>query len=145
MKRITYISRYAQPMAADTLRELGESAAEKNRSLDITGMLMASGGLFYQVLEGPEEAVDDLYSTIVRDDRHTDLLLLQSEENVTGRLYPDWSMKTVDLDAAAHVRLFPLKALIKATFDQQMLIRNMIWSIERSVQYEMTMRDRSPE
>ena len=140
MKRITYISRYAQPMSEDKLRALGEAAAVKNRQLGVTGILMASGGIFYQVLEGSAEHVEQLYSTIARDGRHTDILLLQSEDDVPEKLFPDWSMKTINLDAASHVRLFPLKALIKAVFDQQMVVRNMIWSIERTVQHEMTMK-----
>jgi hypothetical protein len=98
---------------------------------------MASGGLFYQVLEGPEEHVDELYDTIKRDGRHTNLLLLSTEDDVQARLYPNWSMKLIDLDAASHVRLFPLKTLVKTVFEQQKLMENMIWAIERTVQHEM--------
>ena len=46
-------------------------------------------------------------------------------------------IKYVNLDAASHVRLFPLKALIKAVFEQSRLIGNMTWAIERTIQYEM--------
>ncbi len=137
MKRMTYISRFSKAMDGKQLRELGDLAADKNKRLGVTGVLMASGGIFYQVLEGPEEHVDELYATIERDDRHADLLLLSSDDGVTERLFPDWSMRLVNLDAASHIRLLPLKALIKAVFDQQMLVRNMMWAIERTVHYEM--------
>jgi hypothetical protein len=136
-KRITYVSRYAKAMSSEELESLGAAAEEKNRELGVSGVLMASGGLFYQVLEGPEEVVDELYATITADPRHTDLLLLRSESQIQGRLFPDWSMRTLNLDAASHVRLLPLKALIKAAFEQQRLIDNMVWAIERTVQYEM--------
>ncbi len=141
IKRISYISRYSKPMGQSQLQQLGDAAAEKNRHLDITGILMASGGLFYQVLEGPEEAVDQLYASISGDSRHTDLLLLQTERDQAGRLFPDWSMKTVNLDAASHKRLLPLKALIKAVYEQQRLVDNMVWAIQRSVRYEMEESD----
>jgi hypothetical protein len=108
--RITYVSRYSKPMDTHELEALGEAAAAKNRKLGITGFLMATGGMFYQVLEGPQDAVEDIYSAIVEDDRHTDLIQLRSEKNAPGLLYPDWSMKTINLDAASHVRLLPLKA-----------------------------------
>ncbi len=137
MKRVTYISRYAKSMSSEELKELGDLAAEKNRELGVTGVLMASGGLFYQVIEGPGEIIDELYATIERDGRHTDLLLLDSEDGVKARRFPDWSMGLVNLDAASNVRLFPLKAMIKAVFDQQILVGNMIWAIERTVRYEM--------
>jgi len=136
-KRITYVSHFSKPMNERELISLGETAAEKNQRLDITGFLMVSGGLFYQVLEGPEENVDELYAAIAADDRHTDLLLLRVEEDVAGRLFPDWSMKTINLDAASHVRLLPVKALVKAVYEQKGLIDNMIWAIERTVHHEM--------
>jgi hypothetical protein len=136
-KRITYISRYAKPLTAEQLDALGENAAEKNRELGLTGFLMASGGLFYQVLEGPPEVVDQIYETIEQDERHTDVLLLGSVSPIQHRLFPDWSMKTINLDAEAHVRLLPVKALMKAVYEQQRLVDNMIGVIERSMQYEM--------
>lgn len=137
LKRITYVSRYAKPLAADEIEEIGRRAAEKNRKLGLTGFLMASGGLFYQVLEGPPEEVDGIYDTIVRDERHTDVLLLSSVETVEKRSFPSWSMKTIDLDAQAHVRLLPVKALMKSAYEQRRLVDNTIAAIERSLQYEM--------
>ena len=74
------------------------------------------------------------------DGRHTDLLLMSTEDDVE-RLFPDWSMQTINLDAASHVRLFPLKALIKAVFEQGRLMENMMWAIERTVQHEMRRDD----
>jgi len=136
-KRITYVSRFAKPMTGNELDCLGDDAAEKNRGLDVTGILMASGGLFYQVLEGPTAAVDELYATIVDDERHTDLLQLRNETEIDGRLFPEWSMKTFDLEAATHVRLLPLKALVKSAYEHQRLLDNMIWAVERTLQYEI--------
>ena len=137
LKRIKYISRFSTPLDSTAIAAIGEQASRNNQRLGLTGLLMTSGGLFYQVLEGPPEAVDEVYAAIAADERHTDVLLLATEEDIPSRLYPDWSMRTVDLDAAAHVRLFPLKALIKAVFEQQRLIGNMMWAIERTVQHEL--------
>ena len=138
MKRIKYVSRFATPFRESELEELGRRSAEKNESLGVTGVLLTSGGLFYQVLEGPEEAVDDLFRAIRADKRHTNLLVLGVEDDVTQRLFPSWSMKTVNLDAAAHVRLLPLKILMEAVFDQQQLIDKMMWSIERGLRQEFS-------
>jgi len=137
LKRIKYISRFSAPLDGAAITAIGEQASRNNQRLELTGLLMTSGGLFYQVLEGPPEAVDAVLTAIASDDRHTDVLLLSSEDDVQGRMYPDWSMRTVDLDAAAHVRLFPLKALIKAVFELQRLVGNMMWAIERTVQHEL--------
>jgi hypothetical protein len=138
MKRIKYVSRFAQPFRASELEELGQRAAEKNKTLEITGVLITSGGLFYQVLEGPAEAVDEIFGAIRADTRHTDLLVLGVEEDVSQRLYPEWSMKTVNLDAAAHVRLLPLKVLMEAVFEQQKHIDKMMWAIDRGLRQEFS-------
>jgi adenylate cyclase len=139
IKRIKYVSRFDKPHTEADIEAIGGQSRANNERLDLTGMLMASGGLFYQVLEGPAEAVDEVYARIANDSRHTDLLLLGSEENVE-RLYPDWSMEIINLDAASNVRLFPLKALVKSVFEQTRLTENMMWAIERTIQHE-TRRD----
>jgi hypothetical protein len=140
IKRIKYVSRFDKPHTEADIEAIGEQSRANNERLDLTGMLMASGGLFYQVLEGPAEAVDEVYARIADDSRHTDLLLLGSEENVE-RLYPDWTMEVVNLDAASNVRLFPLKALVKSVFEQTRLTENMMWAIERTIQHEMRRKD----
>ena len=58
LKRITYVSRFAKPFSESELEKLGESSARNNEELGVTGVLMTSGGIFFQILEGPEEAVD---------------------------------------------------------------------------------------
>lgn len=136
LKRVSYISRFAQPLDGRRLQELGEAAERKNESLGVTGVLMTSGGIFYQVLEGPAEIVDELMATIHGDERHTDILVLRTE-TPEHRSFPDWSMRMVNLDAASHLRLLPLKALILALFKHEELIQDMIWAIERTVQHEM--------
>jgi hypothetical protein len=136
VKRIKYVSRFESPMSGQAVEEIGEQSKRNNERVGLTGFLMASGGLFYQVLEGPEEAVDEVYGRIVTDGRHTDLLLLSTETDVE-RMFPDWSMETINLDADSHVRLFPLKALIKAVFEQSRLTENMTWAIERTIKHEM--------
>ena len=76
MKRIKYVSRFAKPFSEPELEQLADLAAAKNKDLDVTGVLITSGGVFFQVLEGPEEAVDDIFAAIEADSRHTDLLVL---------------------------------------------------------------------
>jgi hypothetical protein len=136
LKRIRYVSRFESPLSEADIKAIGEQAQRNNQRLDLTGLLMTSGGLFYQVLEGPGEAVDDVYRKIAEDGRHTDLLLLSTETGVE-RQFPDWSMETINLDAASHVRLFPLKALMIAVFEQARITENMMWAIERTIQHEM--------
>jgi len=128
LKRVKYVSRFAMPFRENELEELGERAAEKNKDLDITGVLITSGGLFYQVLEGPKEAVDEIFGYIRADKRHTDLVVLGIE------------MKTVNLDAEDHVRLLPLKVLMEAVFEQQQHLDKMMWAIDRGLRQEFSLK-----
>lgn len=137
VKRITYVSRFAKPFSESELEKLGEASSERNRRLGVTGVLMTSGGIFFQILEGPEEAVDKIYSAISADPRHTDLVVLELEHDVRQRNYPDWSMKTINLDAASHVRLLPLKVMMETVFEQQLLIDKMLWAIDRTLKHEL--------
>ena len=78
LKRIKYVSRFDSPLSSAEIEQIGEQSQANNERLGLTGLLMASGGMFYQVLEGPADAVDQVYAKIQQDSRHTDLLLLSA-------------------------------------------------------------------
>ena len=46
----------------------------------ITGVLCYGGGIYLQALEGGRKQVNDLYTLIVKDPRHKDVVLLHYEE-----------------------------------------------------------------
>jgi len=138
MKRIKYISRFAAPMTARDIERIAAQAAGKNRKLGITGLLMATGGVFFQVIEGPDGAVDELYSCILRDNRHRDVLTLRVEEGNLTRLFPGWEMKKVDLDTATDLRLEPLKAIIQAIMRHGEIVSGLTAVLERAAWQELT-------
>ncbi len=133
LKRMKYVSRYARSLSAADVVHLAESASRKNAKIGVTGVLMTSGGIFFQIIEGPPEAVDGLWAAIQRDPRHTDVLLLSSEEGVRRRLFPDWGMRAMDLDAEAGDRLEPLKAILSAVLAQRQVMDNLSTVLERAV------------
>lgn len=72
-------------------------ARSHNQANDITGILLYFDLVFFQVLEGPKDALDALFARIVEDPRHKDVTLQVSEPSGT-RLFPDWSMAYRKLD-----------------------------------------------
>lgn len=72
-------------------------ARSNNMRLNITGMLLYHEGSFFQIIEGPKEAVCTLYDGIQGDARHTNVVT-QYENALDERLFPHWSMlfRTVD-------------------------------------------------
>jgi len=97
--RLLYASRAVEPMTAKMLDALCEQARGHNQQHGITGVLCAyeSGNAFLQVLEGGREEINRLYSNIVRDARHTDVLLLSYEE-IDERRFGSWRMGRIDLN-----------------------------------------------
>ncbi len=141
MKRIKYVSRFARPLTAGEITHLAEAAARKNSALGITGILLTSGGLFFQILEGPAEHVDALFRDILIDERHTQVYLLSAEDGVKSRLFPDWSMKKIDMDQDDSARLEPLKAVLETLHAQRQILETLSRTLERAVWTEMSARD----
>lgn len=142
LKRVSYVSKFSRPLARDEITKLAADAAERNRTLGVTGMLMSSGGIFYQVLEGPVDAVDKLFQKIAADPRHKDVLVLSTQEEVEDRQFPSWAMKKVDLDEGAVARLEPIKALLEAIVVQREAMQRLMRVLSRSVWQELMEDDR---
>lgn len=83
-------------LSNDSLLQLAEASTRNNEAAGITGLLALSGETFLQVLEGPVDAVNELYLKIAKDKRHGDLRLLLFEQISEG-IFTDWSMHVVDL------------------------------------------------
>ncbi|MCA9274775.1 MAG: BLUF domain-containing protein [Phycisphaerales bacterium] len=66
----------------------------KNRHLDITGCLWFSNERFLQILEGPREAVEQVYEAIRSDDRHYAIATV-STSPVTHRSFARWGMRAL--------------------------------------------------
>lgn len=85
----TSIARQAFPQAQ--LVELMNKARIKNKSMDITGMLLHVEGSFFQVLEGGAALVARLFASIEKDPRHKQVTKL-IEEALPLRNFSEWSM-----------------------------------------------------
>lgn len=100
MFQLVYLSSATAPFSKEDLAALLEKSRTNNRPQWITGMLLHHDGSFLQVLEGDEAAVRALAARIAKDPRHEKFVVLH-EEQITQRMFPDWSMGFRDLDAAS--------------------------------------------
>lgn len=138
MKRIKYISRFSREMTAEEIRRLVDVAAQNNAEKGITGILMASGRLFFQIIEGPEDELNTVWQLIRDDPRHTDILLLNSETGSFSRLFPDWSMRGMVLDAESELRIGPLEAIIETIAEWEKRKKSLISTLEFSILAELS-------
>lgn len=94
--RLLYASRAASPLSAPVVDVILAQSRDHNPKLGITGMLCYSDDLFLQVLEGGRDEVCELFNTIVRDDRHTNVRILSFEE-IPERRFGAWTMGHVNI------------------------------------------------
>lgn len=97
--QLVYYSHSTQEMSQKSLDEILQKARAYNSAKGITGMLLYRGGVFLQLLEGPQTSVLDLYNRIMGDQRHHQVKTLILQQSLT-RIFPDWSMGFRHLESA---------------------------------------------
>jgi hypothetical protein len=91
LKRVVYVSKKTD--ASDTtLKDIIASSKKNNSEESVTGCLLSGSNTFLQLLEGPTDFIDTLYSKISKDNRHENVATL-CDENIDERLFLSWSMK----------------------------------------------------
>jgi hypothetical protein len=124
MIRLLYISQAAPGISDEQVRYILKSAQRNNSAAGITGVLVRGGGLFMQVLEGPEQAVLRLYVKILDDRRHGGCQILHISP-ANDRIFEKWSMGVIDSDPLqfqhiAELRARRLEAVQAKTFTDAM-------------------------
>jgi EAL domain-containing protein (putative c-di-GMP-specific phosphodiesterase class I) len=95
---LIYASRAAGPMSADALAAFRQRVIRANRSNGITGCLIHQEGQYLQMLEGREEAVQNLLEKIRLDPQHSDLkIVIQGPAKY--RVFKEWGMVFNGFDA----------------------------------------------
>ncbi|CUH62348.1 Sensors of blue-light using FAD [Thalassovita gelatinovora] len=89
--RLLYTSRAPHPMGGQTDLDILTQSLENNSKLHITGYLVRVPKAFFQVLEGPEDKVLDLFEKIKTDHRHSDVTILSCEP-IETTLFDQWAM-----------------------------------------------------
>ena len=122
MKRIIYISKLTYPLSNKEIELIGNVSIQNNRQVNITGTLVFFEKMFFQMLEGSDKEVDRLYEKIRKDSRHYDILRLKTEDNITERLFPNWHMKTINLENNVDDLLRPIKMLLQTVLETHSII-----------------------
>lgn len=91
LQHLAYISVAAPGIGQADIERILEQSRRNNASRDISGHLQCHGGLFFQILEGPGAALDELLARLGTDPRHADMRLL-FREPLQRRQFADWSM-----------------------------------------------------
>lgn len=96
--RLVYASRATKPVTGEMLDQIFATSKENNKESGVTGVLcLCHDNVFLQVLEGGRAQVNKLYSSLLSDSRHEDVLLLDYEE-IRERQFSNWRMGRVDME-----------------------------------------------
>lgn len=88
---LVYVSFATHPMSDAELHLILAKAREKNKRLNVTGMLLYREGFFMQALEGEKQVVDALFAIIRHDKRHHKLWVVYEQE-IKERIFKSWAM-----------------------------------------------------
>jgi hypothetical protein len=98
LKTLTYTSLARLDLRDDELSDIHQTARHLNALDGITGLLLFDGSRFLQIIEGAEEAIDNLVERLRMDPRHS-AFEVRDERFVERRSFPDWSMELVRVSA----------------------------------------------
>ena len=91
LKQIVYVSEKSDT-SSDSLTDIYDISQRNNSESGISGCLLIGSNSYLQLLEGPDSAVENLYSKIKMDSRHKKVKKL-FEQHIEEKLFSSWSMK----------------------------------------------------
>ncbi|MCA8830327.1 BLUF domain-containing protein [Hymenobacter pini] len=91
MHHIIYLSRPTAALSNEELMHLLDAARRTNQALGITGILFYGEGQIAQLLEGEQQAVEQVYAKICADPRHADVIKL-ADKDIPARAFDSWAM-----------------------------------------------------
>ena len=91
LKQVIYVSEKTDT-SSDSLTDIYDISQKNNSESGISGCLLIGSNSYLQLLEGPDSAVENLYSKIKMDSRHKKVKKL-FEQHIEEKLFSSWSMK----------------------------------------------------
>ena len=91
LKQVIYVSEKTDT-SSNSLTDIYDISQKNNLENKISGCLLIGSNSYLQLLEGPESAVEKLYSKIRVDSRHKKVKKL-FEQHIDEKLFSSWSMK----------------------------------------------------
>jgi Sensors of blue-light using FAD len=92
LQRLMYCSVSAGVLGQNSLAKIFDIAQRNNLRDGITSVLLVDGRLLIQFIEGPELAVQALWSRIAADPQHHCIVQLLLQNGATRRLFGPWPM-----------------------------------------------------
>lgn len=99
-----YCSTAIAELSPHDLRAILKVSRNRNSQHCVTGMLLYASGSFFQVLEGDEATLTELFDLIASDWRHKNVTKI-IHEPIAQRAFGDWTVGFAEIDVSelAHI------------------------------------------
>ena len=94
------VARLSEPDTA--LQAILAESRNNNARFGITGILLFDGTYFMQTIEGPLDETSTLFTRIVNDRRHDDVVPF-GVSKIETRSFPDWTMELIGPETASRI------------------------------------------
>ena len=118
LKTLTYTSRARLDLTDEDLTAIHQTARHLNALDGVSGLLLFDGARFLQIVEGAEDAIDNLVERLRMDPRHS-AFEIRDERFVERRSFPDWSMELVRVSAGYKKARDEVAAILPAAVTEQ--------------------------
>ncbi len=117
IERLIYRSRPVDPESLSAVvAAVRQAALSNNAACHVTGVLAYNAAWFLQALEGAPDDVAKTFAGIAADPRHADVQVVFRGQ-VSGRMFPDWSMAFAALDDAVDLGALEAKGMLRLLID----------------------------
>jgi hypothetical protein len=89
--QIMYSSQATRPLTVNDLEEILTDARTGNQARNVSGALVYVDDVFFQLIEGDKEVIQNLMASIASDSRHHSVKVFYEAE-VDVRAFESWSM-----------------------------------------------------
>lgn len=89
--RLAYVSTLLPETSPSSLLDIVAKAAAFNKANDITGVLAFEENRVCQILEGPADSIDRLYTSIKKDGRHHGVTTIEHRP-IAKTAFDGWGM-----------------------------------------------------
>ncbi|MCX0498268.1 diguanylate phosphodiesterase [Erwinia billingiae] len=147
LSTIIYRSHLCDDVPVKSLAALARNANQINTSMGVTGILLFNGTHFFQLLEGPEEAVSTVYRNICHDPRHHNLVELMCDVTPSRRFgnagMELFNLREHDRDGVLQAVLDKGTTQYQLTYDDRALklLRTFVEAVETENYFEIPSAD----
>lgn len=134
MFQLVYNSEANLDLTSEDISDILNTSRDFNSRNSITGCLLYYNDEFLQILEGEKEVVQNLFSSIRRDRRHSNVMLLV-EDDKNERMFSDWSMAYQEFENHDSEKNFFLKniAAFSMISDKPNYVIDLFWIMAKHI------------